>query len=148
MLRILHTIEATGCLPKDTKQLKANYKDVPENLISAIVESNKTRKDHIADEIIKKNPKIVGIYRLTMKSGSDNFRASAIQGVMKRIKAKGIEVVVYEPTLKEDNFFNSKVIKDLNEFKNIADVIIVNRLDENVSDVMNKVYTRDLFARD
>ena len=136
------------CLPKDTKQLKANYKDVPENLISAIVESNKTRKDHIADEIIKKNPKIVGIYRLTMKSGSDNFRASAIQGVMKRIKAKGIEIVVYEPTLKEDNFFNSKVIKDLNEFKNIADVIIVNRLDENVSDVMNKVYTRDLFARD
>lgn len=136
------------CLPKDTKQLKANYKDVPENLISAIVESNKTRKDHIADEIIKKNPKVVGIYRLTMKSGSDNFRASAIQGVMKRIKAKGIEVVVYEPTLKEDNFFNSKVIKDLNEFKNIADVIIVNRLDENVSDVMNKVYTRDLFARD
>lgn len=136
------------CLPKDTKQLKANYKDVPENLISAIVESNKTRKDHIADEIIKRKPKIVGIYRLTMKSGSDNFRASAIQGVMKRIKAKGIEVVVYEPTLKEDNFFNSKVIKDLNEFKNIADVIIVNRLDENVSDVMNKVYTRDLFARD
>ena len=136
------------CLPKDSKQLKANYKDVPENLISAIVESNKTRKDHIADEIIKKNPKVVGIYRLTMKSGSDNFRASAIQGVMKRIKAKGIEVVVYEPTLKEDNFFNSKVIKDLNEFKIIADVIIVNRLDENVSDVMNKVYTRDLFARD
>lgn len=136
------------CLPKDTKQLKANYKDVPENLISAIVESNKTRKDHIADEIIKKKPRVVGIYRLTMKSGSDNFRASAIQGVMKRIKAKGIEVVVYEPTLKEDNFFNSKVIKDLNEFKNIADVIIVNRLDENVSDVMNKVYTRDLFARD
>lgn len=136
------------CLPKDTKQLKANYKDVPENLISAIVESNKTRKDHIADEIIKRKPKVVGIYRLTMKSGSDNFRASAIQGVMKRIKAKGIEVVVYEPTLKEDNFFNSKVIKDLNEFKNIADVIIVNRLDENVSDVMNKVYTRDLFARD
>ena len=126
------------CLPKD----------VPENLISAIVESNKTRKDHIADEIIKRKPKVVGIYRLTMKSGSDNFRASAIQGVMKRIKAKGIEVVVYEPTLKEDNFFNSKVIKDLNEFKNIADVIIVNRLDENVSDVMNKVYTRDLFARD
>ena len=136
------------CLPKDTKQLKANYKDVPENLISAIVESNKTRKDHIADEIIKRKPKVVGIYRLTMKSGSDNFRASAIQGVMKRIKAKGIEIVVYEPTLKEDNFFNSKVIKDLNEFKNIADVIIVNRLDENVSDVMNKVYTRDLFARD
>ena len=136
------------CLPKDSKQLKANYKDVPENLISAIVESNKTRKDHIADEIIKKKPKVVGIYRLTMKSGSDNFRASAIQGVMKRIKAKGIEVVVYEPTLKEDNFFNSKVIRDLNEFKKIADIIIVNRLDENVYDVMNKVYTRDLFARD
>ena len=136
------------CLPKDTKQLKANYNNVPENLISAIVESNKTRKDHIADEIIKRKPKVVGIYRLTMKSGSDNFRASAIQGVMKRIKAKGIEVVVYEPTLKEDDFFNSRVIKDLDEFKNIADVIIVNRLDENVSDVMNKVYTRDLFARD
>ena len=136
------------CLPKDTKQLKANYIDVPENIISAIVESNRTRKDHIANMIIKRNPKVVGIYRLTMKSGSDNFRASAIQGVMKRIKGKGIEVIVYEPTLKEDNFFNSKVIKDLNEFKNIADVIIVNRLDENVSDVMNKVYTRDLFARD
>ena len=105
------------CLPKDTKQLKANYKDVPENLISAIVESNKTRKDHIADEIIKRKPKVVGIYRLTMKSGSDNFRASAIQGVMKRIKAKGIEVVVYEPTLNEDNFFNSKVIKNIDEFK-------------------------------
>ena len=136
------------CLPKDSKQLKANYKDVPENIISAIVESNRTRKDHIADMISKRNPKVVGIYRLTMKSGSDNFRASAIQGVMKRIKAKGIEVVVYEPTLKEDNFFNSKVIKDIDGFKKISDVIIVNRLDENVSDVKDKVYTRDLFARD
>ena len=115
------------CLPKDTKQLKANYKDVPENLISAIVESNTTRKDHIANTIISKHPKVVGIYRLTMKSNSDNFRASAIQGVMKRIKAKGIEVVVYEPTLKEDNFFNSRVINDLDEFKSISDVIIVNR---------------------
>lgn len=136
------------CLPKDTKQLKANYNDVPENLISAIVESNRTRKDHIADEIIKKNPKIVGIYRLTMKSGSDNFRASAIQGVMKRIKAKGIEVVVYEPTLKEDNFFNSRVIKDLDEFKNISDVVLVNRNDNILDDVKDKIYTRDLFSRD
>lgn len=136
------------CLPKDTKQLKANYNDVPENLISAIVESNKTRKDHIAEEIIKKNPKIVGIYRLTMKSGSDNFRASAIQGVMKRIKAKGIEVVVYEPTLKEDNFFNSRVIRDLDEFKNISDVILVNRNDNILDDVKDKIYTRDLFSRD
>ena len=136
------------CLPKDTKQLKANYNDVPENLISAIVESNKTRKDHIADEIIKKNPKIVGIYRLTMKSGSDNFRASAIQGVMKRIKVKGIEVAVYEPTLKEDNFFNSRVIKDLDEFKNISDVILVNRNDSILDAVKDKIYTRDLFSRD
>lgn len=136
------------CLPKDTKQLKANYKDVPENLISAIVESNKTRKDHIADEIISKNPKTVGIYRLAMKSGSDNFRASAIQGVMKRIKAKGIDVVIYEPTLKETLFFNSKVIQDINEFKNICDVIITNRLEESLNDVKNKIYTRDIFFRD
>ena len=136
------------CLPKDSKQLKANYKDVPENIISAIVESNRTRKDHIANMILKRNPKIVGIYRLTMKAGSDNFRASAIQGIMKRIKADGIEVVVYEPTLNEDNFFNSRVIKDLDEYKNISDVIIVNRLDENIKDVKDKVYTRDLFARD
>ena len=136
------------CLPKDTKQLKANYKDVPENIISAIVESNRTRKDHIANMIIKRNPKVVGIYRLTMKSGSDNFRASAIQGVMKRIKGKGIEVIVYEPTLKEDNFFNSKVVNDLNEFKKLSDVIIVNRIDDNIKDIENKIYTRDIFARD
>ncbi len=136
------------CLPKDTKQLKANYKDVPENLISAIVQSNTTRKDHIAQMIIDRNPKIVGIYRLTMKSGSDNFRASAIQGIMKRIKAKGIEVVVYEPTLKEETFFNSKVINDLEEFKRISDVIVVNRLNEELNDVKEKVYTRDLYERD
>lgn len=136
------------CLPKDTKQLKANYEDVPENLISAIVQSNSTRKDHIAQEIINRNPKIVGIYRLTMKSGSDNFRASAIQGIMKRIKAKGIEVVVYEPTLKVETFFNSKVINDLDEFKNISDVIVVNRMNDELKDVDNKIYTRDLYERD
>lgn len=136
------------CLPKDTKQLRANYKDVPENLISAIVQSNTTRKDHIAQMIIDRNPKIVGIYRLTMKSGSDNFRASAIQGIMKRIKAKGIEVIVYEPTLKEETFFNSKVINDLEEFKRISDVIVVNRLNEELNDVKEKVYTRDLYERD
>ena len=136
------------CLPKDTKQLKANYKDVPENLISAIVQSNSTRKDHIAEEILKRKPKVVGIYRLTMKSGSDNFRASAIQGIMKRIKAKGIEVVVYEPTLKEDNFFNSKVINDIEEFKLVSDAIVVNRVNEELKDVKEKVYTRDLYERD
>lgn len=135
-------------MPKDTKQLKANYKDVPENLISAIVASNSTRKDHIVDAIISKNPKVVGIYRLTMKSGSDNFRASAIQGVMKRIKAKGIEVVIYEPTLADDKFFNSRVIRDINEFKNISDVIIVNRYDKVLDDVKDKIYTRDIFMRD
>ena len=133
------------CLPKDSKQLKANYKDVPENIIRAIVESNRTRKDHIADMIISREPKIVGVYRLTMKAGSDNFRASAIQGVMKRIKAKGIEVVVYEPTLKEDNFFNSRVITDLEEFKKMSDVIVVNRLDDNMNDVLDKIYTRDIY---
>lgn len=136
------------CLPKDTKQLKANYKDVPENLISAIVASNTTRKDHIAQEILDRKPNIVGIYRLTMKSGSDNFRASAIQGIMKRIKAKGIEVVVYEPTLNEETFFNSKVISDLDKFKEISDVIVVNRITEEIKDVRDKVYTRDLYERD
>ena len=136
------------CLPKDTKQLKANYQDVPENLISAIVESNRTRKDHIAQEIIDREPKIVGIYRLTMKSGSDNFRASAIQGIMKRIKAKGIEVVVYEPTLKEEEFYKSRVIKEIEEFKKISDVVVVNRVTEEIRDVEEKIYTRDLFRRD
>lgn len=136
------------CLPKDTKQLKANYKDVPENLISAIVSSNTTRKDHIAQEILDRKPKVVGIYRLTMKSGSDNFRASAIQGIMKRIKAKGIQVVVYEPTLKEETFFNSKVITDFNKFKEISDVIVVNRVTEKIKGVEDKVYTRDLYGRD
>lgn len=136
------------CLPKDTKQLLANYHDVPQNLVTAIVEANRTRKDHIADMIIQKQPNIVGVYRLTMKSESDNFRASAIQGVMKRIKAKGIEVVVYEPTLEADDFFRSRVIRDLDEFKSVSDVIITNRWSQELEDVKNKVYTRDLFARD
>jgi UDPglucose 6-dehydrogenase len=136
------------CLPKDTKQLLANYADVPQNIMAAIVDANRTRKDHIADMIIKRSPKVVGIYRLTMKMDSDNFRQSAIQGVMKRIKAKGIEVVVFEPALQEENFYNSRVIKDLEEFKEISDVIVTNRLSDEIKDVVDKVYTRDLFSRD
>lgn len=136
------------CLPKDTKQLLANYADVPSNMIRAIVDSNSTRKDFIADSILAKNPKVVGIYRLVMKSGSDNFRASAIQGIMKRIKAKGVEVVIYEPAMHEEEFFHSKVIKDLAEFKKMSDVIVANRLSENIEDVKERVYTRDLFGSD
>ncbi len=136
------------CLPKDTKQLLANYRDVPNNLIGAIVASNTTRKDFIAGEIIERNPRVVGIYRLVMKSASDNFRSSAIQGVMKRIKAKGIEVVVYEPALKEDTFFNSEVVRDLGKFKQKADLIIANRVTSDLKDVMDKVYTRDITHAD
>lgn len=136
------------CLPKDTKQLRANYENVPNNIISAIVDANRTRKDHIADMILAKKPQVVGVYRLTMKTDSDNFRQSSIQGIMKRIKAKGIEVVVYEPTLKEDSFFRSRVIRDLDEFKKISDVIIANRLTDELADVREKIYTRDIYGRD
>jgi UDPglucose 6-dehydrogenase len=136
------------CLPKDTKQLRANYEDIPNSLISAIVEANSIRKDYIADSIISKNPKVVGVYRLIMKSGSDNYRESSIQGIMKRIKAKGIKVIIYEPEIKEVEFFHSKVINDLDEFKKKSDIIVANRMSKDISDLKDKVYTRDLFNSD
>jgi len=136
------------CLPKDTKQLLANYSDVSQNIMRAIVDSNTTRKDFCAEEILKRSPKVVGIYRLVMKAGSDNFRASSIQGIMKRIKAKGVEVIVYEPAMHEPTFFNSKVVNDLDRFKEESDVIVANRITSDISDVFDKVYSRDLFGID
>ena len=136
------------CLPKDTKQLRANYKDIPNSLVSAIVDANSTRKDFIAASIINKNPKVVGVFRLIMKTGSDNYRESSVQGVMKRIKAKGIEVIVYEPVIEDKEFFNSKVIRNLEKFKKLSDIIIANRVTDDIKDVMSKVYTRDLFETD
>lgn len=136
------------CLPKDTKQLLANYEDVPQNLISAVVDANRTRKDHISEMVIKMKPKVVGIYRLTMKSDSDNFRHSAIQGIMKRIKAKGIEVIVHEPALDDEFFYSSRVIKDIKLFKTESDIIVANRIEDDLLDVLQKVYTRDIFKKD
>ena len=136
------------CLPKDTKQLLANYKDVPNNIMKAVVDANRTRKDHIAEMIIKRNPKVVGVYRLTMKANSDNFRESAVQDVMKRIKKKGIEVIIYEPTYQGDRYFNSRVVNDFNQFVKESDLIIANRVTEELKDVMDKVYTRDVYHRD
>lgn len=148
MLRILHTIEATGCLPKDTKQLLANYENVPQNLIRAIVRSNRTRKKHIVEMVMRKNPEVVGVYRLTMKTDSDNFRSSAIQEIIDRLKDEGVEIIIYEPTLKDNTFQNCKVINNFEEFSSKSDVILANRLEDTLKPLKNKVYTRDLYSRD